>query len=69
MPDQHRSTLTPWACVCGRAHAPWWRSTPPPSCPNGWPKQPDRKPEPLTFDLIADMFGGPLPSTTGAPDA
>jgi hypothetical protein len=30
--------MTPWGCVCGREHAPWWRTTPPPSCPNGWPR-------------------------------
>jgi hypothetical protein len=33
VPDLHDWTLTPWACVCGRTHAPWWRATPPPSCP------------------------------------
>ncbi len=21
-----------WNCVCGREHAPWWGTTPPPSC-------------------------------------
>jgi hypothetical protein len=33
MPDLHGWTMTVWPCPCGRAHAPWWRTTPPPSCP------------------------------------
>lgn len=61
MPDLHGWTITPWNCVCGRQHAPWWRTTPPPSCPRGWPRQPERTPAPFTFDVIADVLGGPLP--------
>lgn len=40
MPDLHGWTMTRWACVCGRTHAPWWRTTPPPSCPHSWRAQP-----------------------------
>jgi hypothetical protein len=51
-----------WECVCGRRHAAWWRSTPPPSCPHGWPMPPERPP--LLPQLVIDLFntmGGPLP--------
>ena len=50
-----------WACVCGREHAPWWRTTPPPSCPHGWPREPHRFIETVTFEEIARILGGPLP--------
>jgi hypothetical protein len=49
-------TAAPWLCVCGRSHAPWWRSTPPPSCPHGWPAEPTRLPEPVVSRLIADLL-------------
>lgn len=61
MSDLRGWTMTPWACVCGREHAPWWRTVPPPTCPRGWPVEPARAPVPPTFDVLAELFAGPLP--------
>lgn len=33
--SRRRVLMRVWNCVCGRRHAPWWRSTAPPSCPYG----------------------------------
>jgi hypothetical protein len=54
--DLHGWTITPWNCVCGRTHAPWWRSTPPPSCPHGWPSQPERALAPPTLQSIVEAL-------------
>jgi hypothetical protein len=32
--------MTRWRCVCGRYHAPWWRTVQAPSCTA---KRPDQK--------------------------
>lgn len=33
LPVTQRDVLVQvWNCVCGRRHAPWWRTTPPPGC-------------------------------------
>jgi hypothetical protein len=61
--------MTPWVCVCGRVHAPWWRTTPPPSCPIGWPRGTLNTPVPagpsllqtFTFETLMSALSGPLP--------
>jgi len=35
-------TMTIWSCFCGRRHAIWWKTVPPPSCPL-WKNQPKRR--------------------------
>lgn len=68
MPDLHGWTMPPWECVCGRRHAAWWRSTPPPSCPNGWPKPPERINLPPLSQLVVSFLNsvsGPLPGWDG----
>jgi hypothetical protein len=61
MPDLRVWTMTGWPCVCGREHAPWWRTVPPPSCPHGWPREPHHVIEPVTYAEITRILGGPLP--------
>jgi hypothetical protein len=69
VPDLHGWAMTVWTCVCGREHAPWWRTTPPPSCPNGWPRGTLNAPVPagssllqaFTFETLMSALGGPLP--------
>lgn len=58
MPDLHGWTMTPWACVCGRTHAPWWRTTPPPSCPHGWPSPPEPPSRLIVSEFIAQLLAG-----------
>lgn len=35
-------TMTRWRCICGRHHAPWWRTVQAPSCTavKPWVKRP-----------------------------
>ncbi|GHH30115.1 hypothetical protein [Streptomyces rubradiris] len=56
MTDPHGWAVTPWECVCGRSHAPWWRSTPPPTCPHGWPVPPERVSEPVWFQNLVQLL-------------
>lgn len=60
VPEPYAWTVTPWVCVCGRTHAPWWRTVPPPSCLHGWPDVAST-PMPPSLEHLVRIFGGPLP--------